>query len=253
MCYILATYELKKEHLEKLKNRWQGNPHGAGLAWHVKKGARSNKGYFTWAELEEKLKRHLGQTVIVHLRNATHGVINTDNCHPFLTCENEAFMAHNGILPAPWSSNRLQSDSAAMAKMLEPISIDQLVKDRRQIGQTIGYNKLVFLTAKGRIIVVNDDLGEWIEPNKTWVSAKETVGGYGSLWRWDSGSREWTVGKKKEKAYKVIVNGKVVKDTTAAAFDEGPNKPNDMDIASENARHAKMQAEVDEYIKNLPR
>jgi hypothetical protein len=146
-------------------------------------------------------------------------------------------MAHNGILPAPWSSNWEVSDSATMARMLEPMSIEQIEKDRNQIERTIGYNKLVFLTNKGRIVIINDDLGEWGENKRTWVSqqtSRSMMGNWGGVWA-----------STKAKGYKVLVNGKEAKrvEIKEAHFDEGPNSPN---------MHA-QQAAIDEYINNLPK
>jgi predicted glutamine amidotransferase len=174
MCFILSTYYLQEEHIELINQQWKDNPHGAGIAFIDDNKLTITKGIMTRSFLNKCLKSHLYETVIVHLRFATHGNKDIDNTHPFLTCSGGAAMAHNGILPSPWSSSGSVSDSRMMAETLSMLKVIDIVRDSAQIGYQIGHNKLVFLSKEGFIHIINHELGEWIEKGKTWISNRIT-------------------------------------------------------------------------------
>src|SRR5271157_6084988 len=103
MCYILATSKLTTDHIDVLHSAWITNNDMAGIAWHNGEELRMIKPIPTWVSLKRNLEHVIGNPAIVHCRMATHGAINGTNTHPFWTCKHKALMAHNGILPAPWS------------------------------------------------------------------------------------------------------------------------------------------------------
>lgn len=154
---------------------WDSNPHGAGVAWLADKGEISvNKGIFAKRKLQQQLNKLIGETVVAHMRFATHGALSKENCHPFWTCGDSAVMAHNGILPSPWSSSAELSDSAMMAETLSKLDLNDIMRDTPKLEFTIGYNKLVFLHKSGFIHIVNEDLGHWFGNAKgsmAWLSS----------------------------------------------------------------------------------
>lgn len=98
-----------------LRNCFESNPDGIGLAWMDESGkSHIRKGFFKF----KKFMKHVGKLadelipydVIIHFRLATHGSISIGNCHPFPidTDINRLkkgyfdgyfpIMAHNGVI-----------------------------------------------------------------------------------------------------------------------------------------------------------
>jgi hypothetical protein len=96
-----------------LNQCWQGNNDGAGLVYHKAGMDKVHiiKGFMKLKQLKEVIKTlNLGvdDDVIIHFRFATHGLVDSGNCHPFplskhiadLRCTDGLFntaIAHNGV------------------------------------------------------------------------------------------------------------------------------------------------------------
>ena len=122
MCIIIAKEEGDRFDLKELKSSMQTaslhNCHGAGFA--VKKAntgmVHLSKGYLFYYDLMlealEQLDIQTEDEVMIHLRFATSGNINKQNCHPYvvskeiqeirkdeLVTNTEVIVAHNGTFP----------------------------------------------------------------------------------------------------------------------------------------------------------
>lgn len=100
MC--LAIYKPEKVRLIRadLKRAFDANSDGAGFAYYDNSQQRViiEKGFFSfnefWRAFQEVQRDNL--KAIVHFRFATHGSVDTDNCHPYEL--NDGALIHNGII-----------------------------------------------------------------------------------------------------------------------------------------------------------
>ena len=100
---------------EYLKNCFDNNPDGIGIAWvdsrgitHIRKGFMKFKAFMKFINpIKKEMKKY---DVILHFRYATHGSVSPGNCHPFpidvnlknlrSTAYSGRFeiLAHNGVI-----------------------------------------------------------------------------------------------------------------------------------------------------------
>jgi len=113
---------------------------------------------------------------LVHLRMATHGEKNTDNCHPFLVDDSTAFI-HNGVVTIPTPEKKF-SDTWHFANLIvRPHQAESggewLWSSHASLNLHLlaGYsNRFLFLRADGQLLSVNEGAGHWSEGNGVWYS-----------------------------------------------------------------------------------
>jgi len=112
MCLIIASpkgwTEIPTEHI---RNGFIENPDGAGFAYATGRAVVIEKGFFSTRELERALYSVPPRApIIIHLRLASSGSIDSEHCHPFpisasydLLCATRVItlraIAHNGVIP----------------------------------------------------------------------------------------------------------------------------------------------------------
>jgi hypothetical protein len=93
MCIIIykpAKATLKKE---TLKTAFENNPDGAGFMYqsNLLEAPKMQKGFFDFDKFYEAYEKvaesDKGYNIAVHFRIATHGAVNSLNCHPFIVKE----------------------------------------------------------------------------------------------------------------------------------------------------------------------
>ena len=114
---------------------------------------------------------------LFHLRLATHGRVDTTNCHPFYVGRDKhTVMAHNGILPIdvpkndPRSDTRIYAEERLPAYGMRPFTSR---KTRHKLRKAIGsYNKIAMLTTDQSVdkqwVIINEGAGHWVDD--TWYS-----------------------------------------------------------------------------------
>lgn len=121
MCLI--TYGKVRDVLnfDRITNAWESNPDGAGIIYKSGGKIYARKMFSKFSLLHKALKElHHNQNVAVHLRLATHGAINKENCHPFPIPN--GFMMHNGILLGLGKAGKAgYSDSKHLSEILSQL------------------------------------------------------------------------------------------------------------------------------------
>ncbi len=176
MCLIVSSYkgqEIKKEHLEKA---YQSNKDGAGLMYSKDGRLIVQKGFFSFDNLyEQYVKKCIGNPHVVHLRYRTSGLMDRDNCHPFIIREDEEHnpllaFAHNGSINGFSRIN--SSDTVGFNKEILQEFDKDAVKDnwwripelKKMFELALGGgNRLVLMDYTGHIEIINEKTGEWID------------------------------------------------------------------------------------------
>lgn len=171
----LAVWKPKGVMISKkwLNNAFQNNDDGAGFAIQSGNKIEVQKGFFKFDEFWKEFSPLQKYNAIAHFRIATHGKVETNNCHPFSMCNGKYALIHNGILPIRPPKGIDESDTAHFAiNILEPViesipwklpAFTAIVEEAIGIG-----NKIVVLRNDGERWIFNEDQGSW--DNKSWFS-----------------------------------------------------------------------------------
>lgn len=169
MC--LAIYKPKGKLIEEhhLRNGFNGNPHGAGIAYNTSSGLVVEKGFFKFDDFIRAYKANQDRQMLIHFRWKTHGVENEFNCHPWkIELEgNEIAVIHNGVLSVQ-SSEEMSDTGHFVHHWLEPMlrkHSQTLWKDdvfKLIVEDFIGIgNKMVVMDSSGHHVIWNEKQGEW--------------------------------------------------------------------------------------------
>lgn len=139
MCIIVAKPAGVKIPLQILKNCFDSNPDGAGMAFQLpSKDVFIRKGFMEFQDMKNSL-RDLGKrmdltdsNIIMHFRVTTHGLSDKGNCHPFpiegldyarkLSFITSTAVAHNGVITGYGGFNQIYSDTQVFInKILTPL------------------------------------------------------------------------------------------------------------------------------------
>ena len=154
---------------EELKNCFEANPHGSGVAYVEKSTGKLTvvKGIFKvdafinavrLAELDS-----IG-AILIHSRIATSGLHDVQNCHPHVV-NNKVVMIHNGVLNIHVPKDSKVSDTVIyVQEFLKDLPEDFIYNKAilRLIEDSIGsHNKFCFLNNKGDYAIANEKSGHW--------------------------------------------------------------------------------------------
>ena len=174
MC--LAIAKSKDIIIEKkyLLNGFRENKDGAGFAVAKDGKIIMRKGFFTFKSFWKCYREFQKYPAIIHFRDANVGLINSENCHPFLVAEGLAKI-HNGTINI--QTDGTKSDTRTFCEQI----CRNLYKDNKDflknpqinwfISKSIGNSKLAFIDAKGEITIINKERGE--EFKGVWYSNKD--------------------------------------------------------------------------------
>lgn len=162
----------------ELKNCWENNPHGAGVAWQSGKRVRIEKGMMTWEVFEafiEKLHKTvdpLTTAVMYHFRITSRGDTCAEQTHPYpvsrnpddlkrLSLRTSCAVMHNGTMPISTykGMNDTQTFVLDYLTRIDALNHDwEHSKDALDLIEAITDSKMAFL--KNNEIVT---VGEFVE------------------------------------------------------------------------------------------
>lgn len=174
MCIAIHKPAGVKLSAEVYNECFTRNREGAGMAYVEGGELKVSKGFFNAAAAIEEIRKHEEGEMLIHFRIQTHGLVNEDNCHPFLH-NSEKFpdfqfaMMHNGTLP--YKDRDKKSDTRCFAEDIifpmvdrDPWALDG-VPQRWLIRQFIGdRNKIVIMRYQKSkdavtVYIINDEAG----------------------------------------------------------------------------------------------
>lgn len=166
MCCISAASKGVRIERKYLKNMWAENPHGIGFMVAKDDKLLVRKGFFNFKSFWKCFRNFQDYDKVVHVRWANRGVINVDNCHPFIVSK-EIGMVHNGTISIPLQDNksdtRVFNDTILKKLYSNNPNFLEDFSTKWFLSNSIGNSKLVFLNNKGEITIINKDRGEEFE------------------------------------------------------------------------------------------
>ncbi len=169
MCLILRKTVDQKISMDMLENMTRTNPHGWGIMYAEDKQVVSLRG-MTLHDLARTIKPLQDRELFVHARQATHGTVGVENCHPFAATP-DIWVMHNGMVSAFPEIDTDMSDTHNYVKYcLGPAlrqnpqlweKLDEFIPATAGIG-----SKWVLLRSDGSYKLV----GAWLEWNRFVVS-----------------------------------------------------------------------------------
>jgi len=169
MC--IAILNTKGTTLKKqiLSNCWENNGDGAGILYindeNKMEAFKTLDSFDDFYSNYIDIKRTYGsrKNMLLHFRISTHGVINEENCHPFIVDENVGFI-HNGMISEVPDSIQYSDTNMLNRTLLQKLSpgFEQDDDVLEFLGSMIGLgNKLVFLNSDNEWSIVNEEAGHW--------------------------------------------------------------------------------------------
>ena len=167
MC--IAILKPKDKYLDKkiLQICSDNNKDGCGFAY-INNGKIYIKKYLLfedfWKDFEPIQEKYSNNAMLIHFRIATHGIVDTSNCHPFKLNKRMALI-HNGIINGYGDKNDKVDTVDFIDKVIGNIGWKNWKNPSfiELVGKAIGYSKLAILDISGDYYIVNEDKGEWVD------------------------------------------------------------------------------------------
>lgn len=208
MCIILTCEKYVRPDYELVENCFAGNPDGAGIMWcengvvNVAKGFTDPQALFAAIESVPMDSR-----LVIHMRIATSGGIDTGTCHPFPICnrmeaihaanvECDAAVAHNGVIRWCPTEKGMSDTIYYVMNVINPLYRSQGMTKAtlRRIKEQAPNNRFAVMTSDGEV----HRLGVGWETVTKGIQASNSSWRWSSIWdRWglndtdDSWSSEW--------------------------------------------------------------
>jgi glutamine amidotransferase len=172
MCLLTYMPDTVTLSYERARKSAINNPDGFGFAIHTGKAILTDHDMDfekLWDRFDKARKIQPGPALF-HFRIATHGEIDTSNCHPFYIGDStDSVVAHNGMLPIVVPQGERRSDTRLFAELVLPHcgGVPRLDEDEffTELSEWSTGSKLVILTtdpeAKHDSYIVNEKAGHW--------------------------------------------------------------------------------------------
>lgn len=164
---------------------YKTNSDGAGFACIDSDGKIFVYKTMVYTEFLDKYKTYAEKLptspFIIHFRIATHGKVDTFNCHPFII-NNEMAFIHNGVIrDVPACPDKLKSDTQIFNEQVLqvlPPNWETNAGIKTLIEKFIFGSKLAVLHVNGTVTLFNEKSGTWEDgvwfSNMLWKTSKNT-------------------------------------------------------------------------------
>lgn len=166
MCILIAKPADAIVDIDTLKNCWDSNGHGAGVAYAAGGEVTIEKGFMTWDTFKKFIidpDDWADIPMLIHFRIKTRGDMGEDNTHPFEVIPGKLAFAHNGTLDLKVEERPELSDTNVFCRyVLKQLPHNFLSNSgiTTLIDQSLkGRSKLAFLDSEGEITIFNEELG----------------------------------------------------------------------------------------------
>lgn len=158
------------------------NPHSVGILYKKDNKIKVKK-YINPKGIKKKIFNMIKNKneYAIHFRYATHGAIDTKNCHPFRVIDG-LYLMHNGVMSKYGDMNKNQSDTRNfidyyLRPLIEKNGIEIIYTKefKEMVEKEIGCNnKIVLIDKDFNYVIFNESVGTWIDNN--WLSNTYSTG-----------------------------------------------------------------------------
>ena len=154
---------------QQLKNAWDNNNHGAGIAYVDNGKVMTYHEPYSFEDFFEEyefIRELTDAPMLIHFRIATHGK-GIDMLHPHSVTEGSVSLIHNGVISG--LGNTIVSDTREFAEMLSKFYpdnvdfIDHVGIEAMALALLGKTNKVALLDWRGEVRILNDHLGHYDE------------------------------------------------------------------------------------------
>lgn len=194
MCIMI--YKPAEEVLteEGLTRCWDNNPDGGGVSYahHGRIHTFKTMDQTEWVEY---IMNHMDKELVLHARYTTMGATNLQNCHPFAVGKHSVCFMNGTMNHIP--EEEMRSDTRIFCEDIASRLPDDWADNPaifELTRQYAGDAKLLFLYDDGRVNILNEDLGNWVDGcwhSNEWYTAE----------RWSSYSTGVTYGTKADTSW----------------------------------------------------
>ncbi len=167
MCVIIVKPKGGILTRKTAKEAFRCNSHGAGLMFADKGKLYIHRGFWGfrkfWAVYGQYYRAHPNATFVIHMRIASSGKINVDNCHPFQVQDNAGF-CHNGVMSKLADSEH--SDTYNFVhKILNKLPPnfwheEKIISTIEKVADE-SHSKFVLCDNMGFVRIFNESAGHW--------------------------------------------------------------------------------------------
>ena len=152
---------------QQLKNAWDNNNHGAGIAYVDNGKVMSYHEPYNFEDFFEEyefIRELTDSPMLIHFRIATHGK-GIDMLHPHSVTEGRVSLIHNGVISG--LGNDIVSDTREFAEILSKFYpdnvdfIDHIGIEAMALALLGKTNKVALLDWRGDVRILNDHLGHY--------------------------------------------------------------------------------------------
>lgn len=173
MC--LAIYKPKNRQIivKRLREAYEANPDGCGLLFSVNGNLSALKGCY---DFDTFYKNYLiaishSQDVVIHFRTASSGAISDENCHPFFVDKDLAFVENGNLFELTNFFESYQDNKTDVIRfndrILKKLPCDFLrnVEIRPALEKycQVNFTKMIFMESSGKVNILNEQAGEWVD------------------------------------------------------------------------------------------
>jgi hypothetical protein len=158
----------------KFNQCWKHNSDGGGYSFINRGTLELKRGFFDRKEMlaayRSDRKEHFDSPFLLHFRIATQGDISEQNTHPFRV-RPDLVMAHNGHIMG--HRHAIKSDTHVfvldvLRKLPDNFENHDAILEL--LDGYIGSDKMVFLRADGKAMIMNEGWGKWDKNGGCWFS-----------------------------------------------------------------------------------
>lgn len=189
MCIILTCEKFVRPDYDLLDTCFWNNPDGAGIMWVEDGMVQTEKGFTDPSDLYNAIESIPRESrLVIHMRIATSGGVNTGTCHPFPVCNElellheastqcSAAVAHNGVIHWCPTEKGVSDTIYFVLNVVNPLfqEFGMTKAVRRRIKESAPNNRFAIMTSDGEVYRLG--VG--------WETVKKGIQASNSSWRWN--------------------------------------------------------------------